>query len=56
MFQYFLKVVSAQFRTLNGWVINTHQCGGVKGIWRVDLISRQWGKQGYTRSDRDDCT
>jgi len=25
MFQYFLKVVSTQFRTLGGWVINTHQ-------------------------------
>jgi hypothetical protein len=25
MFQYFLKVVSTQFRTLNGWVVNTHQ-------------------------------
>ncbi|KAF9649389.1 ER-derived vesicles protein ERV46 [Thelephora ganbajun] len=25
MFQYFLKVVSTQFRTLSGWVINTHQ-------------------------------
>jgi len=25
MFQYFLKVVSTQFRTLSEWVINTHQ-------------------------------
>jgi len=25
MFQYFLKVVSTQFRTLSDWVINTHQ-------------------------------
>lgn len=25
MFQYFLKVVSTQFRTLSGWVINTNQ-------------------------------
>ena len=25
MFQYFLKVVSTQFRTLDGQVVNTHQ-------------------------------
>lgn len=25
MFQYFLKVVSTQFRTLDDWIINTHQ-------------------------------
>jgi hypothetical protein len=25
MFQYFLKVVSTQFRTLSEWIINTHQ-------------------------------
>lgn len=25
MFQYFIKVVSTQFRTLSGWIINTHQ-------------------------------